>query len=127
MIPKCIDKISNGEEIEVYGSGEQKRGFTYIGDVVEGTIKAALSENANGETINISSGSEISVNDLITVIEKTLGKKAKIKHTPEVKGDIISNKADVAKAKKLLNFVAKTGMEEGLKRTIEWYGKEYGK
>jgi nucleoside-diphosphate-sugar epimerase len=127
VIPKFIDKILKGEAIEVYGKGEQKRGFTYIGDVVEGTIKAAQSEKAVGETINISSGSEISVNDLITILEKQLGKKAKIKHAPEVKGDIISNQADVSKAKRLLNFEAKTSMEEGIKMAIEWYRKEHGK
>lgn len=127
VIPKFIDKILAGEEIEIYGSGEQKRGFTYISDCVEGTIKAAESEKAVGETINISSGTEISVNDLIGILEKLLGKKAKIKHVSEVKGDIISNQADVGNAKKLLSFVAKTSMGEGLKKTIEWHRKVYGK
>jgi nucleoside-diphosphate-sugar epimerase len=127
VIPKFIDKITKGEEIEVYGKGGQRRGFTYVDDVVEGTIKASQSEKSVGETINISSSKEISVNDLIAILEKRLGKKAKIKQTPEVKGDIISNSADTGKARKLLSFEANTSMEEGISRTIDWYRKEYGK
>ncbi|MBN2095051.1 MAG: SDR family NAD(P)-dependent oxidoreductase [Candidatus Aenigmarchaeota archaeon] len=126
VIPKFIHKISRGEEIEVYGDGEQTRSFTYVGDVVEGTIKAAGTKEAYGETINICASKEISVNGLIGNLEKLIGKKAIVKHTPEIKGEIRANLASVSKAKKILSFEASTSMEEGLKETVQWHREMHG-
>lgn len=127
VIPKFIDRVLNGEELEIYGDGRSKRNFTYVGDVVEATIKAVEAEKAVGETINISCSEEISVISLIRLIEKLVGKKAVIRHAPEIKGELITNPADISKAKKILNFEAKTSMEQGIKKAIEWRRNNYGK
>jgi len=127
VIPKFIDRIMKGEDLEIYGDGSSTRNFTYVGDVVDATIKAAEAGKAVGETINISCIEEISVMSLIRLIEKLTGKKAKIRHAPEIKGEILANPADISKAKKILNFEAKTSMEQGIKKAIEWRRVNYGK
>ncbi|MGC9310183.1 MAG: NAD-dependent epimerase/dehydratase family protein [Candidatus Aenigmatarchaeota archaeon] len=125
VIPKFIHRVYNGEEIEVYGDGNATRSFTYVEDVVNATIKASKTEAAVGETINISSEREISVNGLISLIEGALGKKANVRHVGAVKGEVRANMADSSKAKRLLGFSEKTPIEEGVKKTVSWYKEEF--
>jgi UDP-glucose 4-epimerase len=124
-VPKFIGKILRGEEIEVYGDGLATRSFTYVDEVVNATIKASETKEAEGEIMNISSEREISVLGLIRKIEEISGKKAKIRHIDAVKGEVLANPADTSKAKKILGFEEKVGLEEGLKKTLEWNKKEF--
>jgi len=74
----------------IFGDGEQTRDLTYVDDAVEANILAAES-NSVGETFNIGGGSRISVNDLIKIIARTIGKKAKVKYIEKQKGDVKRN------------------------------------
>ena len=119
-IHKFVKAIFEGDDISVFGDGTQTRDFTYVDDAVEANILAAESDSI-GEVFNIGGGSRISVNDLIKLIEDTVGKKAKIKYTEKQKGDVRDTWADVSKAKKELGWMPKVKIEEGLKRFTKWY------
>ena len=118
-IHKFVRAILDGEEIVVYGDGEQTRDFTYVGDVIEANLLAANSDLV-GETFNIGGGSRISVNDLIKLIEKITGKTAKIEYMEKQKGDAKDTLADITKTTKLLKWAPKTKIEEGLRRQMKW-------
>lgn len=119
-IAKFTRKIFNNEEIEIYGDGKQTRDFTYVSDAAEVTINAAESRFL-GEVFNIGGGSRISVNELINILEKEIGKKAKIKYVERQCGDMENTLADISKAKKLLNYSPKVNIKVGIKKYIEWF------
>jgi UDP-glucuronate 4-epimerase len=114
---KCIDE---GKPIDVYGDGTQSRDFTYIDDVVSGTI-AALKE-VGYEIINIGGGNpSTTLKTMISWIEELLGKQASIEFHPISKTDMMSTWADIRKAESLLGWKPKTTVKEGLELTVEWH------
>lgn len=129
VIPKWIKNILNNKNIEIYGDGETSRDFCYIENAIQANIIAALCKNeiAKGQVYNISVGGQTSLNKLFSMIhkniEKTVGKKIDI--NPIYKnfrpGDIRHSRADISKAKKLLNYNPTHKVEEGIKETISWY------
>jgi UDP-glucose 4-epimerase len=121
-IAKFTSRILNGERIQVFGNGEQTRDFTFISDAVEATILSA-EKNVKGEIINIGSGKRISVNRIIKLLEKEIGKKASAEYIEMQKGDMKHTLADISKAKKLLGWKPKINIEDGIKMYVEWYKK----
>lgn len=120
---RFIRGIVLGEEIELYGDGTQTRDFTYVDDVIEANI---LSLNSPaGETFNIGGGKRISIVDALRLIEKLTGRKAKLKKLEAQKGDLKDTWADIEKAKKVIGYKPKVGIEEGLEKEIEWIKKIY--
>lgn len=124
VIPKFIHRILNNREIEIYGSGKQKRSFTYVGDTVDATIKASAVKEAVGNIFNISSEEEISISRLVNLIEEITGKKAMVKNISAINGEVDINPSDISKAKRILGFTAATSIREGLMKTVEWYKHE---
>ena len=122
-IHKFVKAIFKGDEITVFGDGKQTRDFTFVDDAVEANILAAMG-NIIGEVFNIGGGSRISVNDLIKKIEEIVGKKARIKYIEKQKGDVRDTLADVNKAKAELSWMPKVGIEEGLRKFVEWWDME---
>jgi UDP-glucose 4-epimerase len=118
-IHKFVKAILNNEEIIVYGDGEQTRDFTYVDDAVEANILTANRE-IEGEVFNVGGGSRISVNELIGIMERAIGRRAKVKYTEKQKGDVRDTWADVSKAEKVLGWMPKTKIEEGLEKYITW-------
>ena len=115
---RFIKWIDEGNEVLLYGNGEQKRDFTYIDDIVDGTIKAL--KPIGYEIINLGNNNPINILKLISIIEKGLNKKAKIKKMPIQKADALATWADISKAKRLLCWAPKVFLEEGMERTIKW-------
>ena len=112
--------IDEGTPITLYGDGTQSRDFTYIDDIVAGTI-AAL-QPVEYEVINLGGGNEpMAINDLIRGFEEALGKKAIIDHQPFHAGDMTSTQADISKAGRLLDWRPQVKPADGLQRTVEWY------
>ncbi len=110
------------KQIKIYGNGNQVRDALYADDLIDAYIKVANSKKTNGEVYNIGGGykNKISINNLISILEKKLNKKIKVKYYKERKGDqkvFISNNN---KAKKDFNWYPKTNFDNGLNRTIEW-------
>ena len=122
---KFTKNILEDREIEVYGYGKMERDFTYIDDVVDGTIKA-IEKNYSWEIFNLGYGKPQKLTYFIELIENYLGKKAKKKFLPMQLGDVRKTYADISKAKKLLNWRPKVPIEEGVGKFIDWYKEYYG-
>jgi UDP-glucuronate 4-epimerase len=123
MAPYKFTKlISEGKAIEVFGDGKSKRDYTFISDIVNG-ILAASRKKHRYEIINLGNSKTVELSYLISVIEKEVGRKALIERKPNQPGDVPLTYADVSKAKKLLGYKPKVGIEEGIRRLVEWYGK----
>ena len=122
-ILRFIKWIDEEKPIVIYGDGSQSRDFTYIDDIAKGTIKACLTKN-DYEIINLGGGKNpISINELITKIEKLIGKKAIRDEKPFHKADVQETWADISKAKKLLNWEPTISLDQGLSETVNWYFK----
>ncbi len=117
---RFIKWIDEGTPIELFGDGSQSRDFTYIDDIAAGTIKAL--RELKYEVLNIGGGREPrSLNFVIEKLEEYLGKKAALEYKPFHKADMMETSADITKARKLLEWGPQTGLEEGLKNSVEWY------
>ncbi len=114
-----VRAIIDGTEITVYGDGEQTRDFTFVDDVVEANMLAAMS-GSQGEVFNVGGGTRISVNELIEVMENVTGKKAVVKYIEKQRGDVKDTLADADKIGKL-GWKPRVGIEEGVRRFVEWY------
>ncbi len=115
---RFIRAILKGEEMTLFGTGEQTRDFTYVSDIVEANI-LAMKSNLSGETFNIGGGSRISVNETISIIEHIIGKKAKIRHKESQRGDMKHTAADITKAMGI-GYKPQVGIERGLEEQIRW-------
>lgn len=119
-IIRFIKWIDEGTPIELFGDGSQSRDFTYVDDIAKGTIKAL--KKVGFEIMNLGGGNNpISLNYVISLIEKRLNKKAKLNKKPFHKADIVSTWADISKAGKILNWKPTVSLEQGIKNTVDWY------
>jgi UDP-glucuronate 4-epimerase len=116
-------KILNNEQIKVFNYGNMKRDFTYIDDIVFG-IRKSISNNYNYEIINLGNNQPENLLDMISIIEKLVGKKARKKLEPMQLGDVVKTYANINKAKELLSFNPKVRLREGLNNFINWYFSE---
>lgn len=118
VIPKFICEMRQGRAPEIFGDGGQTRDFTYIDNVVDANIQAALSPNPmQGEAANIGAGGAYSLNDLVHSLNAILGTSFKPVYLPPRAGDVRDSKADVTKAMRLFGYVPGVSFEEGLRRT----------
>lgn len=118
-IPIFINKALKDEDIIIYGDGEQTRDFIFIDDVVNANILAAQA-SVNG-VYNVARGEAISINDIVYSIIKITNSKSKIIHKDTRSGDIKHSLASIDKTKNDLNFCPAISLEEGLKKTIEYF------
>lgn len=125
VIRKFLELIVNGKKITVYGDGSSKRDYVYIDDIIDG-IQGAFKLKRDFEIINLGNSRPIRLSTLIKLIEKNTGKKAKIIKAPYQPADVSVTYADITKAKKLLNWKPKVGINEGLSKMVEWY-RDYEK
>ena len=118
-IHKFARLIEQGKPISVYGDGTMSRDFTYIDDIIDGTV-AAMEKCAGFNIYNLGESRPITVNDLIAEIEKALGKKAIKEHVPPQPGDVERTYADVTKAVKELGYNPTTEIGAGLAKFVIW-------
>lgn len=127
LIKKCVDAVENGEnEIICWGDGSPTREFLYVEDAAEGILLATEKYN-KGEPVNLGAGKEISIKNLVELIAKYSGFKGKILWDTTKPNGQPRRCLDTSKAEREFGFRAKTGFEEGLRKTISWYigqGKE---
>jgi len=121
---KFIKAVLHGEEITIFGDGEQTRDFTYVDDIVDANI-SAMTNKIVGEVLNIGGGSRITVNDTIGIIERVCGKKATKKHIEKQKGDVVHTAADISKARKLIGYEPKYDLEKGIANQVDWQHRLY--
>lgn len=122
VIAKFTKAILSGEQLEIYGDGEQLRDFTNVKDIVQG-LTLSMEKEFTGP-LNLGTGQKVSVNFLVKHIEELTGKKANVIHTEKKEGDVSKTMADISKAKNELGYSPKYTIEAGLKEYVEWYKKE---
>ena len=121
VVSRFALKLIAGEPPTINGTGEQTRDLIYVDDVANAFIRSIT--KGSGETINISTGYETSINDLYLVMADIIGFDDPPLRGPERPGDLFRNALDPSKAKKLLDWQAWTPLREGLERTIAWFRK----
>jgi UDP-glucuronate 4-epimerase len=114
-------RIHTGQPIEQFGDGTTRRDYTYIDDVIQGTLAALQYQGPLFDIFNLGESETIQLKDLIVAIENALGKKAKINQLPEQPGDMPLTCADISKARKLLGYKPTTRLNEGLPRFVDWF------
>jgi nucleoside-diphosphate-sugar epimerase len=119
VIPKFITRLLTKQPLAIHGDGEQSRDFTYIDNVVEANLLAVKAPDAAGKMCNIGCGRRITLNELVTLLEKQMGFKAQVIHAPAKTGDVRHSLADISLAKAILGYEPSIAVEEGLRRTIE--------
>ena len=123
-INKFTKLMLNNLEIPMFGDGLSARDYTYIDDIVDGTIKSCqyiLANNNIYEILNLGNSFPIYLKDMINIIANILELKPKIKQLPLQPGDVNITYADITKAQKLIGYNPKTPFENGIKKFIEWY------
>ena len=113
--------LSEGRQPTVYGDGEQTRDFTYVSDVATGVISAATASSVAGRAINLAPGGRVSLNRLFRTLRELIGADVEPMYDAPREGDVRDSQADNTLARDLLGFDAKVTLDEGLRRTVEWY------
>ena len=121
VIPKFIASLMRKESPPVYGDGKQSRDFTYVDNVVAGTILASQVPGVSGEVFNIALGEEHTVLDLLAELNAILELSLPPAFKPPRPGDVRRTLADSSKAQRLLKWQGSVGFSEGLRRTVEWF------
>lgn len=123
-INKFFSSILTGNEIVVYGDGEQKRDFTFVDDAVNAILITAESRVV-GDVFNVGGGSTISVNRLINEIEEITGKKARVTYIEKQKGDVKNTEANLEKIETVLRWKPTISIRTGLKKYMGWYTNNF--
>ncbi|MBT4650990.1 NAD-dependent epimerase/dehydratase family protein [Candidatus Woesearchaeota archaeon] len=125
---KFTKAILEDKPIDVYNFGNMKRDFTFITDIVDGVVRSLdrVSE-VKYSVLNLGNSNTVQLNRFIEIIEKELGKKAERNLMPLQPGDVPETFADIEKTKEVLSWEPKVGIEEGIKKFIDWYKGYYSK
>lgn len=120
-------KIMAGQPIEVYGDGKMARDFTYIDDIVDGVVGALDNPppQSSQRILNIGDSHPVGLMDMISTLEKALGREAQKIMRPMQPGDVTATYADVSKLNAITGYRPKVMLEEGLQRFAAWYGSYY--
>jgi UDP-glucuronate 4-epimerase len=119
-------RIYAGQPIDQFGDGSTRRDYTYIDDIVHGTMAALDYDGPLYDVFNLGESQTIQLKDLISAIENALEKKAKINRLAEQPGDMPRTYADISKARKLLGYNPTTKLSEGLRKFVEWFLRTQG-
>ncbi len=112
--------LAQGKSISIYGDGNQTRDFIYAGDIAKGICKALVTKNCD-TSYNLSTAKEISLNELVQAFSEITGEKVIAKYGPPRKGDILRSSLDNQKAQKKLNWKPEISLNEGLRRTYDYF------
>jgi len=122
VISRFISALAGGDSPVIYGDGEQSRDFTFVANAVDANLRAAETTRGVGEVINIANGERITLNELIAVLKKITNRPdAKVEYCAPRVGDVRHSLADITRARELLGYEPRVGLEEGLRKTIDWW------
>jgi nucleoside-diphosphate-sugar epimerase len=113
-----------GRQPTIYGDGEQTRDFTYVANVVDGVLRACEAPDAAGEVINVATGGRVSLNYLLQTLNGIVATSIDPIYAEPRAGDVRDSQADISKAQRLLGYAPSIGLEEGLRRTLDWCRSE---
>ncbi len=123
---RFITQALTNKPITIYGDGKQTRSFCYVSDTVRGLMLLTLSEKAKGEVVNVGNFQEVTILQLAEKIREVIKSTSKLTFHLLPKDDPKRRCPDTRKMEKLLEWKPKVSLEQGLKRTIEWFGKRPG-
>jgi UDP-glucuronate 4-epimerase len=130
-IHKFTDLIARDRPVRMHGDGSSERDYTYITDCLSGILAALdwTGRVAPGtiETVNLGGGERVRLDRLIAIIAKALGRDARIERHPDQPGDVRLTDADLAHARRVLGFKPRVGIEEGLRKFVDWYEEVHGR
>lgn len=127
VVPTFISQALKGEPITVYGDGSQTRSFCYVSDLVEGIMLAMLTVGTKGEVINLGNPAEYTILQFAELIKALCDSPSPVQLLPlppSRQGDPMRRRPDISKARRLLGWAPKVSVEEGLRRTVEWYKQQ---
>ncbi len=124
IIPIVAQRVAAGQPIEIHGDGEQTRDFIFAPDTADMIVRVFESEACRGRVLNVASGVETSVNDLVRRLLRVLGAdEHPVVHTDERPGDVRRHCADISLARKLLEYEPREISDHDLAETVEWYAE----
>ncbi|HEY0322995.1 MAG TPA: SDR family oxidoreductase [Pyrinomonadaceae bacterium] len=122
VISRFTSALLSNERPVIFGDGEQSRDFTYISNVVDANMSAAETVAGVGQVINVANGERITLNELLEVLKKLVGKADVQPEYREIRaGDVRDSLADITRAREMLGYEPRIGLEEGLRHTIDWW------
>lgn len=122
VVPKFITSFLDGQAPLIHGDGTQSRDFTFVANVVEANLAAcAAPMAAGGRSYNIALGGRVSVTDLCLKIRALVGSELEPQYDAARAGDVKHSQADISLAREHLGYAGKVDLDEGLRRTVEWY------
>src|SRR3712207_5033876 len=125
VVARFIKRATSGEALEIYGDGSQTRDYIYIGDLIRAIKYSVTTEGVGGETFQIATNAETTVRELtdrlLPALAKAGVKDVEVRYTDARRGEVRRNFADTSKAKRLLGWQAEMDLDEGLRRTVEWF------
>lgn len=124
VIPLTIKRILSGEAPVIYGDGKQTRDYIYVTETADAAVEIYDCRDSRGRVVNIASGEEITINRLVRLIAEYMGYNKAIVYESERPGDVRRFIASINLARNLIKFKPRTGLEERIKKTVDWY-KEY--
>ncbi|MGY5852833.1 MAG: GDP-mannose 4,6-dehydratase [Candidatus Thorarchaeota archaeon] len=124
VVSVFINRALKGESIIVDGNGKQTRSFVFVDDVVKALIAAAESDDARGQTINISGVDAVTILEVAEKVKEIIGDGSQITHGPHRTGDILHSIGSAERAQTILDFTPSVPFDEGLRETLKWYRDE---
>lgn len=125
-IAKFARLIEHGRTVPVFGDGSTRRDYTYIGDIVDGIVRA-IDRCTSHHLYNLGNSSPVALRDLIAALGAALGKTPRVEHLPEQPGDVRQTYADVSRAEAELDFRVTTPFADGLARFVAWFREQQGR
>jgi UDP-glucose 4-epimerase len=124
VVPHFISALAAGQPLPIYGDGRQSRDFTYVADIVEANLRAAVAQDVNDAVLNISGGRARTVLDLAEAVGRHLGRAPRLRYLPARPGEVRHSWADLTESRRRLGYEPRTTLEEGLESTIEVHAPE---
>ncbi len=121
FIPKFITGMLTDASLVIDGDGTQSRDFTYVSNVVQANLRAAVAEGVGGEVFNIACGQSMSLNEVVEYLRTIIGTTGRISYGPSRPGDVARSLADIGRATERLGYRPEVDLEEGLRRTVGWF------
>lgn len=117
---RFCEAVASGNTVTIYGTGDQIRDFTFVEDIVDANVRAATEDVAPGSVFNIAGGTNISVNEVLTLLSAIAGTEVRVSKQSAVKGDVFRTGGDSRRASEELGWVPRVSIEEGLSRQFAW-------
>lgn len=121
VVSNLINQAIRNEPLTIYGDGTQTRSFCYVSDLIGGLYKLMFTDNITGEVINIGNPTEHTINEFANEVKRITGTSSDIVYEPMPADDPLQRKPDISKAKKLLDWEPIISLEEGLKKTVDYF------